>query len=199
MKKTLLSLLVALAGLSAMAQTTTNYDEKLIVSINGEASDSVPAAITVTDNGDGTIDFSLKNFMLDDIAVGNIDLKSVAKTSKGGYSEIQTKQTITIAPGDDPEVDPDAWLGPMLGEVPIDLSGKLDDTHMYVTINIDMMSSLEQMILVTVGQDVGFNTTGIKAVSAAKQQGTKTFTLDGRRAGKSAKGLLIVDGKKVVR
>lgn len=199
MKKTLLSLLVALAGLSAMAQTTTNYDEKLIVSINGEASDSVPAAIIVTDNGDGTIDFSLKNFMLDDIAVGNIDLKSVAKTSKGGYSEIQTKQTITIAPGDDPEVDPDAWLGPMLGEVPIDLSGKLDDTHMYVTINIDMMSSLEQMILVTVGQDAGFNTTGIKAVSAAKQQGTKAFTLDGRRAGKSAKGLLIVDGKKVVR
>lgn len=199
MKKTLLSLLVALAGLSAMAQTTTNYDEKLIVSINGVASDSVPAAIIVTDNGDGTIDFSLKNFMLDDIAVGNIDLKSVAKTSKGGYSEIQTNQTITIAPGDDPDVDTDAWLGPMLGEVPIDLSGKLDDTHMYVTINIDMMSSLEQMILVTVGQDAGFTTTGIKAVSAAKQQGTKAFTLDGRRAGKSAKGLLIVDGKKVVR
>ena len=152
MKKTLLTLFMAFAAICGMAQTT--YNEKLIVDINGTASDSIPATISVTDNGDGTCSFSLKNFKLidgeDELPVGNIQLEGVTISTEGGISTLQTKQEIKIAEGDDASID---WVGPALGVVPIDLQGKLTADHMYAVLNIDMREAMDQMIKVTVGQE----------------------------------------------
>lgn len=139
---------------------TDNYAEKLVVTINEESTDSIPANIVVQHMSDSTVTFSLKNFKLvageDEMPVGNIVLKGVKVEQKDGYEAISTNQSIFIEAGDDPAVDKSEWLGPMLGEVPIALQGKVKPEKLYVNIGIDMMSTLQQIIKVAVGQDKGF-------------------------------------------
>lgn len=203
MKKTLLTFCLSLCALCGMAQTQTNYNEKLVVTIDGNSTDSIPAAITVVDNGDGTCDFSLKNFILADdqssVAIGNVDLKGVKMEKVDGVSNISTNQNIVIQPGDDPNYGEDAWLGPILGEVPIVLTGKLTATALYVNIDIDMSESLGQIINVVVGQEKNI-TTGIGSVKVTPSANATTiYTLGGVRVNKATKGVYVINGKKVVK
>ncbi len=203
MKKTLLTFCLSLCALCGMAQTQTNYSEKLVVTIDGNSTDSIPAAITVVDNGDGTCDFSLKNFILADdqssVAIGNVDLKGVKMEKVDGVSNISTNQNIVIQPGDDPNYGEDAWLGPILGEVPIVLTGKLTATALYVNIDIDMSETLGQIINVVVGQEKnvisGIN--GVKVTPSANA--TAIYTLGGVRVNKATKGVYVINGKKVIK
>lgn len=203
MKEALLTFCLSVAALCGMAQTQTNYNEKLVVTVNGISTDSIPAAITVANNGDGTCDFSLKNFVMvldeDSMAVGNIDLKKVQMEEKDGISLITTDQSIEIQPGDDPKFEEDEWLGPNLGEVPIKLSGKLTAYALYVNIDIDMTSLLGQTINVVVGQAnnvvSSINTTKV----APATQSTTIYTLNGLRVKKANKGMYIINGKKTIK
>lgn len=203
MKKTLLTFCLSLCALCGMAQTQTNYNEKLVVTINEVSTDSIPAAITVVDNGDGTCDFSLKNFMLvgEDapMPIGNVDLKGVKMETIDGISTISTNQSIIIQPGDDPNYNESQWLGPMLEEVPIVLTGKLTATALYANIDIDMTESLEQVINVVVGQEKNV-TSGINGVKVTPStNATAIYTLGGVRVNKATKGVYVINGKKVIK
>lgn len=203
MKKTLLTFCLSLCALCGMAQTQTNYNEKLVVTIDNVSTDSIPAAITVVDNGDGTCDFSLKNFILADdessMPIGNVDLKGVKMEKVDGVSNISTNQKIVIQPGDDPNYGENAWIGPMLGEVPIVLTGKLTATALYVNIDIDMSESLQQIINVVVGQSSKV-VSGIESVKVTPAtQSTAIYTLGGLRVNKASKGVFIINGKKIIK
>ncbi len=140
------------------------YDENLVISVNGESTDDIPAKIQVVHMSDGTVNFSLKNFYIPSesedegseeesapMYVGNITLTGVTVAQADGYETITTDQKITIEEGTEPE---DAnWFGPDLGEIPVKLSGKLTDDKLYVNIDIDMQESIGQIINVTVGAD----------------------------------------------
>ena len=204
MKKFLLTL-VALCCTGLLPVAAQNYDEKLVVTINGESTDSIPASIIVEQREDGKINFVLKNFMLvageDVMPVGNISLEGVDVVQEEGYKAISTNQTITIQPGDTTDIPAEGWIGPFLGEVPILLNGKLNDTNLYCTIDIDMTESLEQVINVVIGQPL---TTGIHSATVTDNATTHIFTLSGRRVPATStdnlpKGVYIVDGKKVIR
>ena len=151
---------MAVLTLGFVPAMADDYQEKLVVTINGESTDSIPANITVDHETDGTITFSLKNFMLvageDVMPVGNIVLKGVKVEKENGYEAISTNQNILIAAGQVDSIADEEWLGPMLGEVPIALKGKVKADRLYVNIDIDMMSTLQQVINVVVGQDKGF-------------------------------------------
>lgn len=203
MKKTLLTFCLSLCALCGMAQTQTNYNEKLVVTIDNVSTDSIPAAITVVDNGDGTCDFSLKNFMLvageSSMPIGNVDLKGVKMEKVDGVSNISTNQNIVIQPGDDSNYGEDEWIGPGLGEVPIVLTGKLTATALYVNIDIDMSESLGQIINVVVGQEKNI-TTGIGSVKVTPSANATTiYTLGGVRVSKATKGVYVINGKKVIK
>lgn len=203
MKKTLLTFCLSLVALCGMAQAQTNYDEKLVVTINSNATDSIPAAITVVDNGNGTCDFMLKNFKMvlgeDVMPVGNIVLKGVVMKEQEGVSHISTKQTIVISAGDDPSVSQDGWIGPELGNVPIVLEGKFSPTALYVNIDIDMSEALGQMINVVVGQSNKV-VSGIESVKVTPAtQSTAIYTLGGLRVNKASKGVFIINGKKIIK
>ena len=203
MKKTLLTFCLSLCALCGMAQTQTNYNEKLVVTIDNVSTDSIPAAITVVDNGDGTCDFSLKNFMLvageSSMPIGNVDLKGVKMEKVDGVSNISTNQNIVIQPGDDPNYGEDEWIGPDLDEVPIVLTGKLTATALYVNIDIDMSETLEQVINVVVGQEKNI-TTGIGSVKVTPStNATAIYTLGGVRVSKATKGVYVINGKKVIK
>ena len=205
MKKALL--LIAAAWCMSLAPIAAqNYNEQLIVTINGESTDSIPAAITVVEREDGLIDFTLTNFMLvtgeDAMPIGNIKLVGIEVTAHDSYTEIKTSQNIVIEPGDIPNVPAESWLGQYLGEVPIALEGILTDTRLYATIDIDMMASLGQVIQVVVGNAT--NTSISQTVTTRPTQAQGVYTLQGIRvAGQLSdalpKGLYIVNGKKILK
>ena len=191
--------------------STASYAENLVVTINGNSTDSIPAKITVDHMSDGTITFSLKNFTMglgdDQMPVGNITLSKVAVEQKEGYEAISTTQTIQIEAGDDPNVAEEEWMGPMLGDVPIVMSGKLKADKLFVNIDIDMSETpLGQVINVAVGQDKGFEPVpdGINQVNADSVRATGVYTLGGVRVADTLtnalpKGVYVVNGKKIVK
>ena len=151
MKKFLLTMAVALTALFATAQTKT-YTDNLVVTIDGESTEPQETTISVAENADGTYCLSLNNFVLDgEIKVGNIVVDNIQATDKHGIKEFATLQNINITAG---EGNADDWLGPMLGEVPVDIKGKMTDEKLYCTIDIDMSATLGQVIYVTFGNDM---------------------------------------------
>ena len=150
MKKTLLTFLFAVATVVAMAQTK-NYTDNLVVTIDGESTDPQETTIIVEQNADGTYKLSLNNFTLGGmIQVGNIVLDGITATENNGIKSFQTNQEISITAGEGNEED---WLGPMLGAIPVSLTGKMDAEKLFCNIDIDMSESLGQVINVVFGSD----------------------------------------------
>ncbi len=158
MKKTLLSLFCAFVSLCGTAQTEKVYNEQLLVTINGETSAPMQAGITVTENVDATINFSLKNFMLDGgdgnvMPIGDIVINNLPVEEKDGLKHFSFNDRMTITAGNAEGVGADEWLGPLLGELPLVLKGKMNDDKLYVTIDIDLTETLGQVIGVQLGTD----------------------------------------------
>lgn len=186
--------------------STKAYTDNLIVSINEESTEPMPATIIMEELEDGTYNLSLKNFALvagdEALPVGNINLKGITLTEGNGCKEFATQQVITIAAGDTGAED--EWLGPMLGEVPIDMKGQLTAEKLYCTIDIDMMATLEQIIKVTFGEEL----TGIAAVQGNATR-VNVYGIDGRIVRSNVvaadalnglpRGIYVVGGKKVLK
>lgn len=138
-----------LMTLSAMA---TDYKGNLTVSINGEGS-TQPATISIVENA-GKYNLSILNFMLGEgesvLPVGNIVIENVTGAVAGNLTTLYVNKNITIQKGNAAGIADDAWLGPMLGEVPVKMSSSLN-TNGFLGVNIDinMMSTLGQVINVT--------------------------------------------------
>ena len=189
MKKNLLTMFMALTTVFAIAQTKT-YTDVLQVIINGEGATPQAATIQVEKATDGTYNLSLKNFMLDGIAVGNIVITDISVNDVNGVKNFSTKQNINITEGDDAS---QSWIGPMLGEVPVDLKGKMTADKLYCTIDIDMSEMLGQVINVVFGNDI---TSGISAVKGDAANAV-IYDLTGRRIDAiTVPGVYIVNGKK---
>lgn len=207
MKKTLLLAAFGLFSLAGFAQTSKTYTDDLIVTINEVSAPAQKSNIDFVNHEDGTCDFILKNFCLgeegDVIYVGNIELKNVTLTAGEEYNTFDVQQVITIQPGDDASKD---WWGPMLGQVPIDMKGKISEDQLYCTIDIDMTSTLGQTIEVTFGSDI---MTGITHVSVTTDKLVDVYSLVGALlrshvAPENAlnglqPGVYVVNGKKVIK
>lgn len=148
MKKIFTFMLVAFAALAARA---TDYNEPIIISINGVSVEQA-GVISVVQNGDN-YDLTMKNFVLNSedgpMGVGNVVLTGIAPVKVGNGTLLKTKQDIMITEGDDPNIP--FWVGPGLGEIPVDLQGVLEDGKIRCVIHIDMSATLEQIIEVNVG------------------------------------------------
>ena len=156
MRKTLLTLFCAFTTLMLSAQSVKTYSDNLIVTINEESTPPIPANVLVTDNGDGTINFALKNFCLvlgeNSAPVGNIAIDNLKlEDAEDGLKTFTYNGPLTITEGD--LEDADYWLGPMLGELPLELSGKLSEDKLYVAIGLDLVEAMGQVIYVQFGTD----------------------------------------------
>ena len=192
------------AGATVVSSKT--YTDNLIVTINEESTEPMAANITLDEMSDGTYTLSLKNFMLvageEKLPVGNITLPGITLTEGQGCKEFATKQIIAIQPGETGAAED--WIGPMLGDVPIDMQGQLTADKLYCIIDIDMMESLGQIIKVTFGEEL----TGIVAVQGNAAR-VNVYGIDGRivRSNVSAadalnglpRGIYVVGGKKVLK
>ena len=203
MRTALLSFLCfcLLGGLSASAQT---YLENILVTVNGTPSDSIPAVLEVSDNGEGKADFVLKNFCLDmygqTMPVGNVRVTGVDVAEADGYQTLKTSQTITIEAGDLADVPAESWMGPYLGPVPINLNGQRTADALYCEISIAMGEGPTAMqIHVVVGQPVAASISDIVAPQPAAHEGV--YNLQGIRVAQKLhpglpQGVYIVNGQK---
>lgn len=137
-----------LMTLSAMA---TDYMGNLTVSINGEGS-TQPATISIVENA-GKYNLSILNFMLGEgesvLPVGNIVIENVTGAVAGNLTTLYVNKNITIQKGNVAGIADDAWLGPMLGEVPVKMSSSFN-TDGFLGVNIDInMMTLGQVINVS--------------------------------------------------
>lgn len=133
---------VFLAAISCvMAMSATNYMCHLKVTVNGTVTEQDQVLVEVNQNNGG-YDLSLKNFCLVaegmSMPVGNIAVSGVEGVDEYGYTTITIQQPISITAGDDPNFSENEWLGPMLGEVPIDLTARFTNTAMDANIDIEM-------------------------------------------------------------
>ena len=107
MKKTLLLAAFGIFSLAGFAQTSKTYTDDLIVTINDQSTPAQKSNIDFVNHEDGTCDFLLKNFCLENegdiMYVGNIELKNVELVPSDSYNTFETRQTINILQGDDPD------------------------------------------------------------------------------------------------
>ena len=142
------------AVMTALASMATDYTDKLQVLVNGSGA-TQEATISLIEEGDGTTTLMLNNFCLDNdgvpMPVGNIVLKNVADAiaPTAGEKAYAFNGKITIERGTMEGVD--TWLGPILGEVPVELRASLKGSNLYAVIDINMMESLGQTINVVFG------------------------------------------------
>ncbi len=183
------------------------YTDDLVVTINDQSTPAQKADIQVEFLENNKCNLSLKNFCLEvdgEVApVGNIELNDIDLVDNNGYQSFNVNQTITITPGDLPGVD--MWLGSILGEVPIVMTGKINDDKLYCLIDIDMTATLKQIIKVTFGSDI---TTSINHISAENGK-VNVYSINGVCVAKNInaahaldnlkKGIYIVNGLKVIK
>lgn len=133
--------------------SSTDYSDNLVVVINGENTLPQETTINVSKLSDGSYTLSLNDFMLvageDILPVGNIVLEGLTATEENGTISFSTNQAILIQPGSTGSAED--WLGPMLGEVPIEMTAKVSGGKMKCEIDIDMTEALGQVINVYFG------------------------------------------------
>lgn len=178
------------------------FVDNLVITINGESTDAQEAMVYLVMNEDGTCVFVLKNFCLDGgdgniMPVGNIVVPGLIPnfSADGANATMSYDGNLVITAGDLEGID--EWVGPMLGEIPLKISAKSNMEKIYVTIDIDMMESLGQIIYVTFGSDYEAVVDAINKLTS--EQKGQTYDLQGRRVQHPLQGLYIQNGKKVMR
>lgn len=134
MKKIFMLVTALTCSLAVMA---TDYTGELTVNVAGSVSQQ-EATISVDEN-DGKATLNLLNFVFvsgtTKTGVGNIVLSNLEPSEQYGIKTMVAEQKkVTITAGDDPEVS--MWLGPMLGQVPVDLTAKYNRQVLNVDLSL---------------------------------------------------------------
>ena len=82
--------------------------------------------------------------------VGNVELTNITPETSGGSIFLRALQTITIAEGDLDNVL--FWLGPSLGELPVEVTAVVKGDQLRALIHLDLMETMEQIIDVSFGE-----------------------------------------------
>lgn len=155
-------------------RTSKNYDAGLIVTVDGSVNPEQNSSIDIYEMPNYTYMMQLNNFILEseDMPVGNIVLTGLkADASKVGMMTFASKQTIQISEGTD-KTYAGAWIGPSLGDVPVEFKGKKTNERLFCNIDIDM----GQIINVVFGKD--FTVVNEQRPVSADETGTKDVILN---------------------
>ena len=130
MKRFLSALFLVIASVAAMARS---YTDTYVVTMDGAVVQEATETVYVTETAPNTYTLEIHNLVLGTTQIGNIVIPGIkASEASPYYEEFSMDTTVTISKGD----LGGAWMGPMLGQVPITVYGKINEEKLYV--NIDM-------------------------------------------------------------
>ena len=127
----------------------TDYTDTLLVQVNGVGGGTM-ATVTVNEH-DGLYDLILRNFILETLAVGNVEITNIEPQTVGNKTILHVSRDITISEGD---LEGKTWFGPDLGELPVELTAVLENNQLCALINLNLMSKLGQIIEVRFGNTI---------------------------------------------
>lgn len=149
--KKIFTLFLTLAALTAQAN---DYTDRILVLVNGEGTEQ-NATISVNEH-DGLYDLNLKNFVLmngdEPMPVGNVELLNITPETAGDAIFLRANQNISISEGDDENVL--FWMGPSLGELPVEITAVLREGKLRAIIDLDLREIMQQLIHVTFGDEL---------------------------------------------
>ncbi len=149
--KKIFTLFLTLAALAAQAN---DYTDRILVLVNGEGTEQ-NATISVNEH-DGLYDLNLKNFVLmngdEPMPVGNVELLNITPETAGDAIFLRANQNISISEGDDENVL--FWMGPSLGELPVEITAVLREGKLRAIIDLDLREIMQQLIHVTFGDEL---------------------------------------------
>lgn len=129
--------LIMTVACSALTAWATDYTGNLAVVVNDSPADPQQTTIIVNQQTDGKYELQLNNFSLvaegDEVNVGNIVVKDVEAQTVGNVTNLVSKQVINISAGSDKNID---WFGPLLGDVPVELTATITDGILKAIIDI---------------------------------------------------------------
>lgn len=204
MKKVFLFITMMLTAVTSFAQDDLTkyvndaYSGYVVVKINEEVTDPLPADVTINKKEGNKIDFKLKNFILvsegESMPIGNINVADILleASAKANTVEFKSEQNILIENGDIEGVE---WYGPMLGEIPVVLKGEAAGDDIDIDIDIDLMAVMGQTIHVDF---YAGGSSGITNVIANQTKDNAIFNAIGQKVSASAKGVMISGGKKYI-
>lgn len=181
------------------------FTEDLYVVVNGLINGPQSTSFQVSMPAEDKINFSLKNFMLNDgetsMPIGNIEVNDI--TVEDGEFEFQGD--IQITDGDVEGVE--FWMGPMLGNVPLNLRGEAvseDLLKVYIAITMEDLGQDIEVFLGYTEEEV-HRAVGIEGIAADGAKAAKTinngamYNLSGQRILTPAKNsIYIMNGKKYI-
>lgn len=135
----------------------TTYNETLTVSFAGSTFTST-SPIKIAEMPNGTYILALSDFELEGLPVGDIVVDGLTKETINGIETFKSngsttiEKTIQLAPGN--VYDYEAYLGPVLGDVPISMQTENYGEYFHTVIGINMEESLGYNIDVTAGTDI---------------------------------------------
>lgn len=166
--------------LTAIAVRATDYNVPITVTVNGVTSEQ-SGVISIVER-DGVCDLTLKNFMLQTesglLGVGNVALEGIKAYQDGDAILLIDNRIVTITAGDDPNVP--YWFADVLPPVPVELRGKIEGGHLRCCLDIDLTTTLQQVIQVSIGggyqlANSSFETWHISAVPYVEPNGWHSF------------------------
>lgn len=126
-----------------------DYTENLVITINGNSEEPIKQGLFMKEVTPGFYNLSIKDFALINpntpILIGDIVLENVPAKNVNGQLQYEKYQETIIT-----SENPDA-LGPKLGKLPISFKGRTINGRLWASLQIDMRSTLGQMIIVTIG------------------------------------------------
>lgn len=181
------------------------FTEDLYVVVNGLVNGPQSTSFQVSMPAEDKINFSLKNFMLNDgetsMPIGNIEVNDI--TVEDGEFEFQGD--IQITDGDMEGVE--FWMGPILGNVPLNLRGEAvseDLLKVYIAITMEDLGQDIEVFLGYTEEEV-HRAVGIEGIAADGAKAAKTinngamYNLSGQRILTPAKNsIYIMNGKKYI-
>lgn len=144
-----LAMVIAQLSFFNVTAQATDYTDTLLVQVNGVGGGTM-ATVTVNEH-DGLYDLILRNFILETLAVGNVEITNIEPQTVGNKTILHVSRDITISEGD---LEGKTWFGPDLGPLPVELTAVLENNQLCALINLNLMSKLGQIIEVRFGNTI---------------------------------------------
>ena len=191
MKKLFMTIAIAATAFMATTASAASYTDQLSISLNGQEQDPQETTIYINDNGDGTADFSIKDFAFGFFEVGDVNVTGVKAVVDGsttayyyeGEASLPSDKMVAIALGH---------------KVNVKIYAVVKDGKAYAEISLPVTMEGETLDVDCVfGKKIE---SAVNGVSVSKTASAEIFSATGARLNAIKHGLNIVrnsDGKTI--